>query len=71
MDHDYVKFYLSGEEFDKESGQLAGSVEPTVGSEIPRMDLMIKYVKDWFGSDGDDRVTIANFAYYTDEIKDI
>nr|WP_017106376.1 hypothetical protein [Vibrio tasmaniensis] len=67
LDHDYVKFYLNGEEFDKESGELAGSVNLPLVRDTNN-SFMIKYVKDWFGSDGDDRVTITNFAY-TDEIK--
>nr|WP_275660628.1 trypsin-like serine protease [Vibrio chagasii] len=67
LDHDYLELYINGQEFDKESGQLSGSVNlPMVRDS--NNSLMIKYVKDGSISYGDDRVTIKNFAY-TDEIK--
>lgn len=67
LDHDYLELYINGQEFDKESGQLSGSVNlPMVRDS--NNSFMIKYVKDGSISYGDDRVTITNFAY-TDEIK--
>ncbi|MBY7732185.1 trypsin-like serine protease [Vibrio splendidus] len=67
LDHDYVKIYLNGQEFDEESGELAGPVNLPLVRDTNN-SFMIEYVKDGSVSYGDDRVTITNFAY-TDEIK--
>lgn len=67
LDHDYLEIYLNGQKIKRFSGEFSGSVNlPMVRDS--NNSFMIKYVKDWFGSNGHDKATVKNFSY-TNEIK--
>ncbi|CAK1762439.1 Trypsin-like serine protease [Vibrio crassostreae] len=66
-DYDFVEVYINGQKLDSVSGEFSGSVNlPMVRDS--NNSFMITYVKDWFGSTGNDKATVKNFSY-TDEIK--
>ncbi|MEZ8035261.1 trypsin-like serine protease [Vibrio satsumensis] len=65
--YDFVEIYINGKKIDRVSGKLSGSVNLPLVRDADN-SFMIRYVKDWYGSAGNDRVTINNFKY-TDEIK--
>ncbi|EGU44038.1 trypsin-like serine protease [Vibrio splendidus] len=66
-DYDLVEVYINGQKLDSVSGEFSGSVNlPMVRDS--NNSFMITYVKDWFGSTGNDKATVKNFSY-TDEIK--
>ncbi|PTO94878.1 serine protease [Vibrio sp. 10N.286.48.B8] len=66
-DYDFVEVYINGQKLDSVSGEFSGSVNlPMVRDS--NNSFMITYVKDWFGSTGNDKATVNNFSY-TDEIK--
>ncbi|MEZ9290220.1 trypsin-like serine protease [Vibrio lentus] len=66
-DYDFVEVYINGQKLDSVSGEFSGSVNlPMVRDS--NNSFMITYVKDWFGSNGNDKATVKNFSY-TDEIK--
>ncbi len=67
LDHDYLEVYLNGQKIKRFSGEFSGSVNLPMLRDSNN-SFMVKYVKDWFGSNGNDKATVKNFSY-TDEIK--
>ncbi|OED62362.1 serine protease [Vibrio splendidus ZS-139] len=66
-DYDFVEVYSNGQKFDSVSGEFSGSVNLPLVRDTNN-SFMITYVKDWYGSEGNDRVIIKNFTY-SEEIK--
>ncbi|MCF7506621.1 trypsin-like serine protease [Vibrio sp. L3-7] len=65
--YDFVELYSNGKKIDRVSGKFSGSVNLPLVRDADN-SFMIRYVKDWYGSEGNDRVIIKNFTY-SEEIK--